>query len=306
MKTIKHNLSAIAVGVALATASLSALAVNPPVGNPAIAGARSIIGNELISTPPTFNPAEQTGLCLLESVVSLLATRTNDFGCPASPGKTTYDLAVFTTDSSGVGQADIDLGVDNGGTTLKAYLGPQRDVGTRCKVNQAQGINLLKRVGVDKYDGDHGWSRTNEIFNSDAYITLKDPQTGGLNKYREVDIKDYFKRVISGKAWEFDWGLEDIKKFRYASLDAMSPERIYRKNGFFYPVQKWQEVSWYSHENGQEGGLWLRKYQVIPRSAAGCSIYVEADDLFNGSGEFQMHGTVTVSKLPLAPFANPL
>lgn len=303
MKTRKYNLSAIAVGVALATASLSALAANPTVANPAVPGASSIISSERVSTPPSFNAAEQTGLCLLESVAGLLASRTNDFGCPVSG--TTYDLAVFTTDTDGVGQAEIDYGVDNGGTTLKAYLDPVRDVGTRCRVEEARGINKLKTVGVVDYDGDHGWSRTSEIFNSDAYIKLRDPQSGGINKYREVDIKDYFKRVVAGISWEFDWGLEDIKKFRYSNLENSIVDRsAKRERGFYYPVQKWHEASWYQHENGQEGGLWLRKYQVIPRSAAGCQVRIEADDMFNGSGEFQMHGTVTVGKFPVAPFAN--
>ncbi|MGR8998070.1 MAG: hypothetical protein ACU88J_03370 [Gammaproteobacteria bacterium] len=307
MKTRKHNLSAVAVGVALATASLSALAVNPTVGNPAAQGGRQIILNELFNaTPPTFNQGEQAGLCLLESVVGLIATTTNDFGCSG-----TYDLSINTFDVEGRGLAEIDLGVDNGGTTLIGILDPTRDIGTRCNVNTVYGDNKLKRVGI-RYDGDHGWSKTNEIFNSDAYITLKDPQTGGYNKYREVDIKDYFKQVVFGRSWEYNWGLEDVKKFRYGPKDLSSDNRVadnqnlsrdkWTWHGFYYPVQKWQEASWYQHENGQEGGLWLRKYQVIPRSAAGCQIHVEADDIFNGSGEFQMHGTVRVGKFPRAPF----
>jgi len=307
MKTRKHNLSALAVGVALATASLSAQAVNPTVGNPAAQGGRSIIFNELFrATPPTFNRGEQVGLCLLESVVGLLATRTNDFGCSG-----TYDLSIDTFDSDGGGIAEIDLGVGNGGTTLIGELDPTRDIGTRCNVKTADGRNLLQRVGVE-YDGDHGWSKTNEIFNSDAYIKLIDPQTGGYNKYREVNIKDYFKQVIRGRSWEFDWGLEDVKKFRSNVRDFPSELRLADDNnversrrtwrGFYYPVQKWQEASWYQHENGQEGGLWLRKYQVIPRSAAGCAIHVEADDLFNGSGEFQMHANIRVGKFPRPPF----
>jgi len=295
MKTRKHNLNAIALGVALAMGSLPVLAqtTNPPVENPAVEGARSIIAAERASVPPTFNTNEKVGLCLLESVVSLLASRTNDFTCDNAK----YSLSVYT-DSPTTGVAELDLGVDRGGTTLAATLNT-RDIGARCKVDEAYGRNLLKGLEVHKYDGDHGWSRTSEIFNSDAYIKLVDPQTGSYNKYREVNIKDYFKRVIDGKAWEFDWGLEDIKKFRYSSLETMSEDRVNYKNGFYYPVQKWQEASWYSHENGQEGGLWVRKSLVIPRSAYGCQIKVQADDLFNGSGEFEMNGSVKVGRFPV-------
>ena len=52
----------------------------------------------------------------------------------------------------------------------------------------------------------------------------------------------------------------------------------------------------YQHENGGEGSLWVKKYQMIPRSAAGCRIEYHADDLFNGSGEFETSGTVRVFK----------
>jgi hypothetical protein len=301
MKTKTHNLSAIAMGIALATASLSASAADPSVASPVASGLRAALAAENSSTAPSFNRAEQTGLCLMESVVSLLASRTNDFNCDTK----TYDLAVFTTDNAGVGQAEIGDGVNAGGTTLNAILGPTVSIGTRCKVDEAPGLNLLNKVQVTNYDGNHGWNRTNEIFNSDAYIALNDPQTKSFNYYREVDIKDYFKRVLFGRSWEFDWGLEDIKKFRgsFSSTQPLTSSSF----GFYYPVQKWHELSWYQHENGQEGQLYVRKYQAIPRSARGCQIRVEIPEgsLFNGSGEFEANGTVTVGKFTGQPFGNP-
>jgi hypothetical protein len=301
MKTKQHNLSAIAMGIALATASLSVSAADPSVASPVASGLRTALVAESSSTPPSFNRAEQTGLCLMESVVSLLASRTNDFNC----GNKTYDLSVFTTDNEGVGQAEIGGGVDTGGTTLNAVLGPTVSIGTRCKVDEATGLNLLDKVAVVNYDGNHGWNRTNEIFNSDAYITLRDPQTKSPNYYREVDIKDYFKRVVSGRSWEFDWGLEDIKKFR-GKVDSVQPLAT-SSSGFYYPVQKWHELSWYKHENGQEGELYVRKYLAIPRSARGCQINIAIPDgsLFNGSGEFEANGTVTVGKFTGQAFGNP-
>jgi len=285
-----HNLTRVAIGVALATASLSVLA-DPPA-NPAAPGANAIVTGEFVqSVGPTFNRAEQTGLCLLESVVSLLASRTNDFACSGS-----YSLDVVTTDNQGEGFADLAGGAGIGGTTLLATLGPLKDIGTRCNVKtDATAQNLLNGLEVT-YDGAHGWNRTNEIFNSDAYITIRDSQTGTPNYYREVDIKDYFKQVIAGRSWEFDWGLEDIKKRRTETGATYGDP-----NGFYYPVQKWQELSWYQHENGQEGGLYVHKYQMVPRSARGCRVEYTATDLFNGSGEFETHGTVTVYKKTALP-----
>jgi hypothetical protein len=280
-KTMKTKLTVMASAILMGSA-FSVSAATPPVANPAAPGALSIIAAERASIPPTFNRAEQTGLCLMETVVSLLAARTNDFGC----ARKEYDLAVYTTDNEGIGQADIGDGVNFGGTSITASLSPTISIGTRCNVATARGVNLLNGVGVDLV-GDHGWSRTNEIFNSHALMRLRDPQTGSYNFYKEVNIKDYFKRVIAGRSWEFDWGLEDIKKFR--GFDG-------KGGGFAYPVQKWQELSWYQHENGGEGQLHVHKYQMIPRSASACRIDVNIPEgnMFNGSGEFEATGTVTV------------
>jgi len=283
MKTRKHNLNAIALGVALAMGSMSALALDIQTinNNPAAAGAAAIVGAELRSTKPSFNANEKVGLCLIESTVSLLASTTNDFSCAYK----TYDLQVYTT-SPGVGFAELDGGVGAGGTTLAGVLGPKKDIGTNCKVDDADGLNQLKGLEVVNYDGAHGWSRTNEIFNSNANIELRDGQTGSINRYKEVDIKDFFKRVVKeGVAVEYDWGLEDIKKFRASPAP-----------GFYYPVQKWQELSAYKHENGGPGFLWVAKGLIIPRSAFGCTITVEAYDGFNGSGEFEVGATVTVGQ----------
>jgi len=288
MKTRKHNLNAIALGVALAMGSASALAAAPGVNNPVGTYAAAIANTELaLRTPdgkPTFNSYEQVGLCLIESTVSMLAARTNDFGCD----KASYDLKVDAT-SLTTGIAELDGGVGVGGTTLEGRLFPTRDIGTKCKVDDAAGRNLIGKLELVDYDGAHGWSKTKEIFNSDAYIRIKDRQTGSINKYREVDIKDFFKRVLDNRSWEFDWGLEDIKKFRAATT--ISPD-------FYYPVQKWQELSWYVHENGGEGGLWVKKFQVIPRGAAGCTIRVNAYDVNNSTG-FSIGADVTVEKEPL-------
>jgi len=307
MKTRKHNLNAIALGVTLAMGSMSALAAwdnPPPVANPAAPYARGGVAAELgLPIPaipaaaayktkaPSFNREEQLGLCMIESTVSLLAARANDFQC----NKATYDLQVEASSASGITTGTLTLGggLGAGGATLVGTLGPKRDLGTRCSVTTAGsdseqgGFNLVNGLPF-AYFGDHGWSATNEIFNSNAIIQILDTQTGGINQiYREVDIKDFFKRVYNGKSWEFDVGLEDIKKFRVGEpIDPLL-------GVFMYPVQKWGELSWYTHENGGEGGLWIKKTQIIPRGV-GCKITVEAYDLANQSGSFEVGATVKV------------
>lgn len=279
MKTRKLYVGLLAVGLTAGAAPSYALPANPAAGGvAAIEGAEFAPG----TTDPSFNSAEQVGLCLIESTVSLLASRTNDFGCAAA----NYSLEVFTT-GPGVGAARIDGGVNFGGTTLNGRLGPQISVGRACFVRKAPGLNLLKGVGVVDYTGNHGWSRRNAIFNSDAWLTLRDPQNQSQLYYREVDIKDFFKRVIGTVSWAFDWGLEDIKKRHTTVL-----------GNFYYPVQKWRELSWYRDQDGMNGYLDIRKRQIKPRSARGCSIRYLAADQFNGSGEFESGGTVMVRFAP--------
>jgi len=302
MKTRKHNLNAIALGVTLAIGSMSAQAAfdnRPTVPNPAGPGAFLIKQAELQSTRPSFGKAELAGLCLVESTVSLLASRTNDFGCDNGPnGPIQYDLVIDANDF-GDGTAEINGGVGSGnGTTLKAKL-QSSDIGTRCHVQLAGGQNKLGSLDVGKYDGDHGWSVTNEIFNSNAFIEIKDSQTQTYNKYKEVNIKNFFARVIDEKDWTFDYGLEDIKKLRTGLRVPTDSDSVqsnsFDPGSFYFPVQKWQELSWYSYENGQEGDLWVKKVILTPRGT-GCKITVESHDVFNGSSAFELGATVKVGR----------
>lgn len=282
MKTSNYLYSSLlALGL---TAGAAPSYAQAPV-NPAAPGVEAIEAAEFApgTTDPSFNSAEQVGLCLIESTVSLLATRTNDFGC----GDASYSLSVFTTSPS-VGQAVIDGGVNTGGTTLNGALGPQLSVGRACFVDDANGggVNLLNGVRVADYTGTHGWSRRNAIFNSDAFVRLTDPQNGTHIFYREVDIKDFFKRAnftdsFANQSWTFDWGLEDIKK-RHTTTAI---------GNFYYPVQKWHELSWYRDQDGGDGYLEIVKRQIKPRSARGCTIRYFAADQFNGSGEFESNPT---------------
>ena len=92
MKTTKHNLNAIAMGVALAMGSFTAQAVPE---HPSLPGLHAISGAERISDYPTFEAAERTGLALVESALSLIAARTHidpEF-CSAK----TYNVSVDTS-----------------------------------------------------------------------------------------------------------------------------------------------------------------------------------------------------------------
>lgn len=290
-----YKFTRIAMGVALATASLSALAAPP--SHPAKPGAESIINAEYASVAPTFDNAQLAGLALLESVASLMATYTQDFGCSG-----TFNLSITTVDSDGI--VDADISGANTSATLEAVLRNKTDIGARVDVANLGG-DLINGKAVN-YRGAHGWSPSREIFNSDAWIKFVDDQTGSTNYYREVDIKDYFKRVINGKAWEFDSGLEDVKKKRVLTAPPVAASGLeeawptepagWSTNGagFYYPVQKWHELSWFSHENGDFGALKLSKYKVIPRNSRGCRVLIEAvpGTVINGNGVFEAEATI--------------
>jgi hypothetical protein len=243
--------------------------------HPSQAGLDAAVAAELTggSSDPKFDNAERVGLCLAESVVGLIASHTDHVGC----GARTFTLGIETTDVDGPGVAVIDGGADAGGTTLGGSLSGQSIKGVRCNADLGSGNNQLKGVGVPGYVGRHVWGRKDAIFNSNANIKLLDPSTKSVLNYGEEDIKDYYKRTINQQLWQFDWGLEKVLKNKY-------------------PRAKWSQVSWYRRENGVPGVLKMRKYQVAPRSANGCTIELQTTG-FNGSGEFQYSGTVQVSRV---------
>lgn len=292
-----YKFTRIAMGVALATASLSALAAPP--AHPAKPGAESIINAEYASVAPTFDNAQLAGLALLESVASLMATYTQDNGCSG-----TFNLSIVTLDSDGI--VDATISGANTSATLEAILRNTTDIGARVDVFNL-GADVINGKAIE-YRGAHGWSTSREIFNSDAWVKIKDNQFPELpyNYYREVDIKDYFKRLVDGRAWEFDWGLEDVKKKRVLVASPTPAEGLeeawptepagWSTNGpgFYYPVQKWHELSWFSHENGQFGDLKLSKYKVIPRTNRGCRVLIEATPgtVLNGNGSFDAEATI--------------
>jgi hypothetical protein len=122
MNTRKHKLNAIALGVALATGSMSVLA--QPV-HPSGVGVNSIIAAERTSILPSFEDSEQAGLAGVESALSLIAGRVhiNHTFCSAA----TYSLSVSAFGRDGI--ATIDSGAGNGGTDCSGQVFSDTKIG---------------------------------------------------------------------------------------------------------------------------------------------------------------------------------
>jgi len=275
MKTTNHNLSAIAMGVALAMGSLSALAANPD--NPAAFGLNHASKAERVSANPTFDPSERTGLALVESSLSLIAARTHID--PVNCAAKNYTVSVDAFEKEGT--ATI-TDFDGGKTVLDALL-TEATLGAQVDVAARAGAKLYG-AAIKDYKGDHQWGRKDNIFLDHAEWTFKHPQSGRLIPYVENSVKDYFMRIEDvvdpityvdpPEAWEYDWGFEVITK-----------------KGF--PVAKWTELSWYRQQDGSDGVLEVRKELLAPdTSKALCRIVYTA----SGFSPFEYEGTVTVSK----------
>jgi hypothetical protein len=277
MKKTKHNLNAIAMGVALAIGSISAASASlefPLPLHPSEEAQAATLIAELgpLSQNPTFDDSERTGLALVESALSLIAARTHID--PVFCAKKVYKLKVeaFETD----GTANI-TDLDGGKTVLTAAL-TEASLGAQVDVT-ADPDASLGGAAIKDYVGDHQWSRKNNIFLDSAHWTFKHPQSGRLIPYDEHSIKDYYKQVIDGlgsnesrvdgpQSWEFDYGFEVITK----------------KN---FPVAKWAELSWYRQQDGGDGILAVQKTLVAKNS---CLIHFEA----TGFSPFEYSGKVYV------------
>jgi hypothetical protein len=275
MKTTKHNLNAIAMGIALAMGSVSAASafdgIQVPI-HPSDEGATLGLQAELgpLSQNPTFDDSERTGLALVESALSLIAARTHID--PVTCSEKWYKLKVEAFEADGTATiTDTDGGkAVLTGFLTEASLGAQVDVSADPKAN-------LYGAKIKEYVGDHQWSRKNNIFLDSAHWTFKHPQSGRLIPYDEHSIKDYFKYVIGDtqsqvidgpQSWEFDYGFEVITK----------------KN---FPVAKWAELSWYRQQDGGDGILAVEKTLVAKNS---CLIRFEA----TGFSPFEYSGKVYV------------
>jgi hypothetical protein len=249
--------------------------------------------------PGTFDPfhlrpAELGGLCAVESVVSLIAAHLDELGSCAFRN---YDVLVMTTNGpAGIGFANINFGPPAGTTLNFALEGPATPVGVRCMVNAAAGSNLTPPVSVlptygvtyttetaDPPDG-HRWGLFNSKFLSRANIVFTREGTDFQSFYDEHNIKDFYSRLIEGRLWTFDWGLELITKDQW-------------------PRSKWIQWSRWIPSDGGLGDLRIVKRRVNPRSAADCNIVFQPF-VFAGAEEFFVAGAVTVGPEAENP-ANP-
>ena len=279
MKTTNHNLSAIAMGVALAIGSVSALAANP--ANPAAFGLNKASKAERESINPTFEASERTGLALVESSLSLIAARTHID--PVHCAEKEYKLSVDAFDKEG----EATITGDGDKAVLQAVL-TEATLGAQVDVSAKAGAKLYG-ADIKDYTGDHQWSRKNNIFLDRAEWTFKHPQSGRLISYDEHSVKDYFMRIEDvippptpdnpdpedpPESWEYDWGFEVITK-----------------KGF--PVAKWTELSWYRQQDGSDGILEVQKELLAPDTNKSlCRIVYQA----SGFTPFEFSGTVKVTK----------
>jgi len=292
MKTTKHNLNAIAMGIALAIGSVSAASAangRPTPDHPGGPAALAALQAELNpnSNYPTFDASERTGIALVESALSLIAARTHidpNFCAPKD-----YNLSVNAIDADG----DASITFPGGGAALHAHL-TEGYLGAFVDVEAAHGSSLYGSK-IKNYKGDHQWSRLNNIFLDHAVWDFKHPQSKRLIAYDEHSVKDYYKQILGAprpivegagadlcvesdiskcghlkdpESWEFDQGIEVITK----------------KN---YPVAKWGELSWYRQNDGVDGVVQVRKLLVAKES---CEILYKA----GGFVPFEYSGTVTV------------
>jgi len=291
MKTRKYNLNAIAMGVALAMGSVAAAQATPegaPVGHPSRA-LENVARQERLSSVPSFDLVEQTGLAGVESALSIIAGKVHidhDFCLGGTVTKPfSYTLAV--TASGGEGTATIDGGAGKGGVDLDItsipsavdLSNPKLTLGTRVDVLVAP-LSEIKGVtgfsSITNYVGLHHWSVSSYIFNDQADWIFTDAQSKKLIPYGERSIKDYYKRVIDEESWEFDWGLEKVLKHGY-------------------PVAKWTELSWYKRPDGADGYLKVKKDLLKPGGAV-CRIVYEAASIVD-DGPFGYAGKVKVFRV---------
>ncbi|MDD5412276.1 MAG: hypothetical protein PHF31_12850 [Methylobacter sp.] len=287
MKTTKQNLTAIAMGVAVAMGSVStasaSVGVDTPI-HPSIVSAFAGLVAELspLSKNPIFDPSERTGIALVESSLSLIAARTHidPVTCAEKWYKVSVDATGETEGTAKISDSDGDV------TTLDAVL-TQASLGAQVDVTAEPGASLFG-AAIKDYKGDHQWSRQNNIFLDHATWNFKHPQSGRLIPYDEHSIKDYYSRNVVGDlaapllgTWVFDAGIEVITK----------------KN---FPVTKWGELSWYRQQDGGEGVL--RVVKTLVKKNITCQIEFEA----TGNFPFQFDGAAHVHKFIIPGLPAPI
>ena len=285
MKTRKHNLNAIALGVALAMGSISAANADFPKhpGGALAEGIGDISRAEMNGQNPTFSTPIRTGLALVESSLSLIAARATEVDSKCTV--TTYGLEVHVANTL-PGWARIgDL--HNNVNAATAILDGSTAVNNRgafVTVTARPGSNL-KGTLITHYAGSHLWNAPSAIFIDNATFRLANIP------FAERSIKDYYNESFGrrdrnekddhdhyGEVWAFDWGLESILK------QAL-------------PVKKWTELSWFRQtekDHGRDGRMQVIKDTLAPDTyKAQCEIVYTAKGYSDG-WDFNYKGIVQV------------
>lgn len=218
--------------------------------------------------PSLFN-SERSGICLIESSLSIVAANVAHYGCSGATGNYFLDVAV---DGNGVGTAALD------GVTLNGVVAPIPPItgkGQNCTITQVGSGKLFTPargggVKVQGYKGQHVWNFTNTIF-----IDQAPPFKLAGVWYNEHSIKHFYRPRKNPKNWTtLDYGLEVITKLNY-------------------PREKWWQQSWYTSEDGTPAGgtVVVKKTRQAPAVACQIGVYLDG---YNVANEFYYTGTITV------------
>lgn len=255
---MKKQALAIALASVVGTFAAGAALANPP--QPPNPGPWT--------NPSLFN-SERSGICLIESSLSIVAANVAHYGCSGAKGSYYLEVAV---DGNGDGTAALD------GVTLNGSVAPKPPItgkGQNCTVRQAGDGKLFTPakgggVLVQGYQGNHIWNFTNTIF-----IDQAPPFKLAGVSYDEHSIKDFYKpRTNPSNYTTLDYGLEVITKLNF-------------------PREKWWQQSWYTREDGTPTGgtVVVKKTRQAP--AVACQIALTLDG-YNVANEFYYSGTISV------------
>lgn len=234
------------------------------------------------SGAPAFTDAERSGFCLLESALSIVASKVALSTCASSKGKYYLDVSA---DGAGTNFAWLD------GVYLENVLGPKKANGQTCRVTGDGTLSIplsgpSRGTKISDYVGDYGWKialatgvRVSPIMIGEATLSVNDVP------FDEHIIKDFYKpcgNPTAGVATgcpksdytAFDYGLEVITK-----------------NNF--PREKWWQQSKYTRENGHPGELSMLKTRLEPKSP-GCTIELVSTGSEFVAGNLEFSGYIKV------------
>lgn len=265
---MKKQALAIALASALGTFAVTGYAQTTPP-TPPDAPAYTSYG------APALSAAERSGFCLLESALSIVASKVALSTCASSKGKYYLDVSADGFDED---YAWLDS------VALVNVLGPLKANGQTCTVTQDGAGSLsiplsgaVRGTPIADYAGNYGWkiALASGVRTSPMMIGDADLKVNGV-AFDEHIIKDFYKPCTGSECsyTAFDYGIEAITK-----------------NDL--PREKWWQKSKYTRENGHPGELWMEKTRLEPKSPA-CAITLHASYSEFVAGNFEFSGYIQV------------